>query len=221
MWSCREPAPFIFLAGVSLDEGSAEAEVIGELRELESDRGLVPLAICDSWGRLDLRPLGYQVAERGAWFVRPPGSSPERAIPPELTIEEVDDIAGLREFEAASSEGFEHPRMLAAGSLSVHAPGVLDEPAFHAFTGRFGGRVVSVAMAYVAEDLVGIYGVATLPGYRRRGYGEALTWAAMGAAFHLPAVLQPSAAGASTYRRMGFTSVGGFTAWLRSAGEMP
>ena len=56
---------------------------------------------------------------------------------------------------------------------------------------RVDGRPVTAAMAYVSDHVVGIYGVGTLPEYRRRGFGEAITRAAVSAAPHLPAMLSP------------------------------
>jgi ribosomal protein S18 acetylase RimI-like enzyme len=69
-------------------------------------------------------------------------------------------------------------------------------------------------MAYVAAGVVGIYSVATPPEHRRKGYGEAITRAAMQVA-RLPAVLQPSAMGEGLYRRLGFEPVGEVTNWIR------
>lgn len=215
LWSCRDPGPPIFLAAVTLDPASFDSDLIAELAEVESRRGPVPFSVCDSWARLDLTTLGYRVAERGVWLVRPPGPGPEQPLPPDLKIERVVDATGLQTFEAAAAEGFEHPDMLDDGPGSVHAPGVLDDESFHVFIGRVEGRVVSAAMAYVSDEIVGVYGVATIPGFRRRGYGEALTWAATCVAPRLPAVLQPSASGEATYRRMGYAPAGDFIRWFR------
>ena len=79
--------------------------------------------------------------------------------------------------------------------------------------GRVDGDVVSVSMAYVSDEIVGVYGVATLPEYRRRGYAQALTRAAVQSGFGLPALLQPSPMAESMYERMGFYEIGRLQMW--------
>ena len=79
------------------------------------------------------------------------------------------------------------------------------------------GEVAGGSMAYVAAGVVGVYSVSTRPEFRRKGYGEALTRAALGSAPSLPAVLQPSEMGRAMYERMGFREVGKVTNWIRRA----
>jgi ribosomal protein S18 acetylase RimI-like enzyme len=81
------------------------------------------------------------------------------------------------------------------------------------FTGRVGGRAVAAAMGYVLDDVVGVFGVATVASARRRGYGSALTRAAMLTETGLPAILAPSHEAEGMYRRLGFEPVGGLTIW--------
>ena len=70
-------------------------------------------------------------------------------------------------------------------------------------------------MAYVSSGVVGVYGVATLPEYRRRGCAESMTWAAIQSGLGLPAVLQPTPMAESMYQRMGFAEVGRLQMWRR------
>jgi len=71
-------------------------------------------------------------------------------------------------------------------------------------------------MAYVGDEWEGVYGVATIPEFRRRGYGEALIWAAIGSEPNLPAVLEPTEMDAGLCRRMGFVEVGRLRKWSYS-----
>ena len=73
-------------------------------------------------------------------------------------------------------------------------------------------------MACIGEREVGIYAVATLPDRRGKGYGDALTRAALAAAPHLPAVLEASELGQPIYQRMGFQVVSEYTLWYKSRG---
>ena len=84
-----------------------------------------------------------------------------------------------------------------------------------ATTGAVVREALSVAHTVVAAGVVGVYGVATLPDHRRRGYGEALSWAATLTAPHLPAVLAPSEMAEAIYHRMGYREIGRSTRWLR------
>ncbi len=83
------------------------------------------------------------------------------------------------------------------------------------WVGYVEGVPVSTSAAIVSDGMVGIYAVATSPPARRRGYGEALTWAAARSDDVLPATLQASTLGAPVYARMGFRTVGSFTIWTR------
>ncbi len=59
----------------------------------------------------------------------------------------------------------------------------------------------------VVHPVAGVYNIATLPAYRRRGLGEALTWHAVSRGAEAGctiASLQTSEMGESIYTRMGF-----------------
>ena len=70
-------------------------------------------------------------------------------------------------------------------------------------------------MAYVGDDLVGVYGVTVVRDARRHGYGAALAWQATTVAPALPAALQPSPMAVRVYERLGYASIGHFTPWTR------
>jgi ribosomal protein S18 acetylase RimI-like enzyme len=59
----------------------------------------------------------------------------------------------------------------------------------------------------------GVQTVATLPEFRGRGYGEALTWTATTAEPEQPAVLLSSDLGRPVYERMGYIALLRFSYW--------
>jgi GNAT superfamily N-acetyltransferase len=207
MWLCTGDAPFIFLTVITLDEHSTEQRSV--LERLARDKGRA-IAVCDCWSRLDLHDLGFEKFEEEAWYVREPGD-----IKPVEDVERVRDPVALGEFEHANTDGFETKELHELGRFGVYGEGILSDPRIRIFVRRNGGRVVSGAMACISSDVVGVFSVATIPAFRRRGFGEAVTWAAVAADSSLPAILQPSPEGAALYRRIGFHPVAHYTKWLR------
>ena len=85
-----------------------------------------------------------------------------RAVP----VDQVDAYARVLE------EGFEAPR----GTFDVMAsPSLAEACGITFYLAEVDGVPVGTGMASVSDDLVGIFNIATLPQYRRRGYGRAVT----------------------------------------------
>jgi ribosomal protein S18 acetylase RimI-like enzyme len=196
----------IYLSAITLQ---AE-KLVGDLEAFLARNSGYPQGVCDSWASLDLQGQGLRLEEEGEWYLREPVPL-ERVPDTEPDVIRVTNDEDLRQFEAASMEAFEMP--FSVPTFSVHAPGILSDSRMGVFIGRVEGRVVTVGMAYASAGVVGIYGIATLPAYRRRGCGTVMTRAAINFAPDLPAVLQPSPLGAALYRRLGFRSIGRFRRW--------
>ncbi len=157
-----------------------------------------PFELWSAWPTPDLEPLGFE-----PWsvplMIRPAGGSPKSA-PPELDVVEVDDARSAD--EAAALLGvFGAPPEEAPGRVTAD----LGSETFRFWLGRVDDRPASMAAASVSHGYVGIYAVATAPGFRGRGYGEALTWTATMFRPDLPATLQASPMGRPLYERMGYS----------------
>jgi hypothetical protein len=199
VWRALDSPPFIYWTAITLD-WSATAE------DLAGSTGTV----CDAWSAIDLGPHGYAATERDPWFARRPGPLAHRS-PPELEIVRVRTTVEVEEFERTSLRGFADDEARDVEAGSIHPARILDDPRMTMLMGRVDGRVVSAAMSYRVDDLVGIYGVTTLPSARRRGYGSALTAALVDPDAH--ASLSPSPMAEGMYRQLGFERVGELTMW--------
>lgn len=129
-------------------------------------------------------------------------------LPEGLEITVVRNVAELNVARDVGARGFEMPRefvdVLAAESM-------LNDPTVAIVTGSVDGVPVSTALVGVTGTTAGIYNVATPPEHRRRGYGEAITWAAVAEGRRLGcdhSVLQASPMGAPIYRQMGYVDLG-------------
>ena len=199
----------------SLRDGAADERIdalLGQLRE--AGRPAV------WWTSRISRPadLGKRLASRGlepwpAW----PGMAMELdALPPppvhdDFTIEvvrspeQLNDLLSVLEplgMRGIFTGAFE--RMAANGGLGPGQP-------FEHFLGRTSdGRAVACASLCTAGDAAGLYAVAVAEDARRRGYGRAVSLAALQAGAdrgHRFGVLQSSQLGFSVYRGIGLTLV--------------
>ncbi|MBP2471313.1 GNAT superfamily N-acetyltransferase [Crossiella equi] len=112
---------------------------------------------------------------------------------------------GEREvYERTLSAGYGLPREIAA---PLTAPAVLDHPLMRAYVGEVDGVPVATSFGIVVDGLVGIFNVSVPPAHRRRGYGRALTAAAVRdgwSAGARTAFLHSSELGLPVYEEMGF-----------------
>lgn len=152
----------------------------------------------------DLRSAGLDLMGHLPLMVRPAGGTPPTG-PPGVTIDEVCDPADLVTWGQVLAAGYPAPP-------APIPPGLLGG-ATRFWLGRAAGRPVATAMSYTAHGVVNVEAIATLPEYRGRGIGAAVSWAATLADPALPAVLIASDDGAGGYRRMGYLAVTRWTLW--------
>ena len=134
-----------------------------------------------------------------------PASAPDPSSP--LLIREVRTPEALLAFREAAFEGFGLP--VAAAHIFLNER-LLALPQVCMYAGLVEGVTVATSMLVATGSVAGVYWVATIEEYRGRGYGEALTWAAVtggrGAGCKI-ASLQASKLGRPVYERMGFDHV--------------
>jgi GNAT superfamily N-acetyltransferase len=141
----------------------------------------------------------------GLMALRIPGALPPPAG--ELAVTRADSVDALGVHAAVLAASFELPVEIMTGFLG-DAP--LRDVRWAAFNGALDGGPVGVSAVFHSADVAGIYNVATVPAWRGRGVGEAMTWHAVRAghaAGAQAAVLQPSTMGRPLYERMGFALV--------------
>jgi ribosomal protein S18 acetylase RimI-like enzyme len=130
---------------------------------------------------------------------------------PDITVEVVSDLTALSAWSRVLCDAFGAPRAFgdAFGEL-IGAIGLDASAAFRHFLGRLEGEPAATCSVFYGAGVAGIYDVATLPAWRRRGLGAAVTRAALAEARargYRVAILHSSERGASLYRRLGFTGV--------------
>jgi len=214
-WTAATPRPWIYFTAIALrsPETAAERRAFDlELATHLDDPAGAFQAVCESFDRFELEDEGLHLRSRGRWFTRPPGPLPADATAPdELEIVRVTTEDDLHDYERATCAAFRAPPPVAP--FEIHARGILADPRMHVLLGRVDGEIAGGAMAYVTDDLLGIYGVGVVPEHRGRGHATAFTTAALALAPDRTAVLQPSAEAERLYQRIGFAEFGRFTHW--------
>jgi hypothetical protein len=155
-----------------------------------------------------LEPLGWKRRDDpipGMALPLPAESIPP--VPEGLTIEEVESPEQLERFRDVAFRSFGYPPQVAPRFMTEW---LLGQPNVAMYAGVVAGEVVASSVLVTTGSVAGVYWVGTLGEQRRRGYGEALTWAAVAAgqrAGCTVASLQASALGKPVYQRMGFGQV--------------
>jgi len=170
--------------------------------------------ICQSW--LDSRTqrrLPALLRQRHLYpAVELPGMLAEEVLPslralPQLDLRRVCDGPVKDAFCAIGSTCFNVP--LAWFSEVFDSPSVWND--FAAYVGYVDGEPVATAATVIGGGAVGVYNVATMPGRRRGGYGEAVMRHALaqarGESGLSQSILQSTPQGFELYRRMGYRTV--------------
>jgi ribosomal protein S18 acetylase RimI-like enzyme len=205
------PAPYPNSAALlrPLREGAAP-ELVARLDAFYSSHPGGPWMLWSAWPTPDLSATGLRLLEEMPLMVRLPGALPP--APQELRIVEALDDVTLRAMDHVMIDGYPVHELRPGERLTdVRALG----GPMRFFVGYLENEPVTCAASYTGEQEVGIYMVATLPSARGKGYGGAVTSAAVASASDLPAVLQASDDGQPVYTRLSFQVVTPYTIWSK------
>jgi ribosomal protein S18 acetylase RimI-like enzyme len=136
------------------------------------------------------------------------GLADEPPMPAGLTIEQVNDIEGLRICHRVYSVAFGLPQFASDAFLDwFTSVGVAADLPLQHFVGRLDGKPVAGASLFLAAGVASIQAVATVPEARRRGVATAVVLAVLRQARvegYQVGVLEAGEAVAGLYRRVGF-----------------
>jgi len=145
--------------------------------------------------------MGMELSELKSDFEMPRG----------LEVEIVSDDRALRDWARVVALGLFGCAESEVDNFYVLMKTITDCDRLELYLARQDGKPAGSATSYLSSDgIAGIYHVATLPEFRRRGIGRSVTLAplltsrALGAQ---AAILQATAAGESVYRQLGFRTI--------------
>jgi len=128
------------------------------------------------------------------------------AVPSKLTIDPIDDEVGLRDW--VSVWLYRVPEELRTAHFAARRTLWLErERPMQCFLGRWDGKPVATSMVFLGKGVVAVHHVVTLPEYRRRGIGSAMTLHVLREAQkrgYRVGVLTASPDGSGSYRKIGF-----------------
>jgi len=131
----------------------------------------------------------------------------------DLVIEVLDPEQAVVHAEVAAA-GFHAP---VEAFLGLMTPAVLRRSGVRTYVGKIEGEPVATGVGVCLANHIGIFNVATLPAYRRHGYGAAITGRAVrdgldrGARW---AWLQATRDGYRIYEKLGFGTLESWECWI-------
>ncbi len=140
-----------------------------------------------------------------------------RPLPSDLEIKRVRDLSERLSWERTAAVGFQMSDPNFFDRLAT--PQSLATEGLTYYLGFCAGKPVATSILYVSENVAGIYGVSTIPEFRGRGFGAAITAYAVMVGFQHGcdlSSLQAGPLGVPVYLKMGFRHILDYRIWAVS-----
>ena len=162
----------------------------------------------------NLSSLGLQPVGHPPCMVKMPGVGDVSTFDGALETRRVTDQDGLDDFERTLVEAYPISEVQPWSRGVMMGAGLLDDPRWQIFVGYLEGEPVATSAAFVTDHAVDVTLVSSRAECRGRGFGRAITTAAVRADLSKPAMLLASDDGQSIYRALGFASICRYTLWI-------
>jgi len=213
LWDAGSPLPFFNRATIETPVSDLDT-LLDTLHAFYGENpGGGPFLLDTAWPVADLSGRGYTLMGHPPLMLRA-ADLPLADPPPELRVIRADDEQAAFDFEHVLAYGYPAPPMQPVTKPTVLTGSTLDAEGWHHYVGYVDDRPVTAGSAYVGDRLVRVDNIATLDDARGRGYGNAITAAAVASDLSKPATLIASDLGRPVYEKLGFVALLRVTYWL-------
>lgn len=195
--------------GAQIKSNTTESRIIQIISEIEADRmpsvwvvgpGSEPDDLGDQLERKGFTKKGTQIGMAADLAALPEGHTPTNS-----SIHIVTDRTMLRTWAATVEEGLFGQKIF--DPLLLEA--LLHEPAAAFYLGIYNEKPIATSFLFLSSGVAGLYLVSTLPQYRRRGMGTAMTLKplldARDAGYNI-GILQANPSAENMYAQIGFNT---------------
>ncbi|MEV8017292.1 hypothetical protein AB0O76_13275 [Streptomyces sp. NPDC086554] len=199
-WTNERRTPPLYPDAVTLTADASAHELVARI-----DTRSPGCSVKDSFARLDLEPLGFEVLFEASWIHRPAGGA-SNAPPPDVSWAPLSDADALPAWETAWGDGAEPTGLFRKGLLS-------GDTTFLAGTDRE-GRIVAGGVVSRSDSVAGVSNLFALG-------DEEAAWAGCLAEVtrrwpDLPVVGYESGESLEAAVGQGFTPIGPLRVWLHT-----